>query len=221
MYDAGALSRLAGRTGGLQPVVANDSRRIIHAGEEAVTELEVTVAGYEGDVVRIESVDSRIHAFDRRAVVISFGSGPERLRLNGSLEIVRPTPPILAVLHPITVPGELQRRKSVRVPTNVAARLARADDSPDVAVWHPTTTRDLSDGGVRLRTVGDFEVGQRLRVDLSLATGTVELSGEVVENVGDGTTRIRFIDVSEADLQRLQRHSVDLRVASERRDLTF
>ncbi len=217
MYDAGALARLAGRTGGLQPVVANDSRRIIHAGEESVTALEVTVASYEGHVLHIESTDSRVHAFDGRAVVIVFGSGEERLRLQGSLEIIRPTPPILAALHPITVPDGLQRRKSVRVPTNVAARVAQAG-SPDSAVWHTTTTRDLSDGGVRLRTVGDFGVGQHLWIHLALATGPVELSGEVIEVVGDGTTRIRFIDVSESDLHRLQRHSVDLQVASESRD---
>jgi hypothetical protein len=218
LYDAGALARLAGRTGGLQPVVDSESRRIIHAGEESATALEVTVASYEGHVLHIESADTRVHGFDGRAVVIVFGSGEERLRLHGSLEIIRPTPPILAALHPITIPDQLQRRKSVRVPTNVAARLAQADGSSDAAVWHATTTRDLSDGGVRLRTVGDFGVGQHLRIHLALATGPVELSGEVIEVVGDGTTRIRFIEVSESDLQRLQHHSVDLQVANESRD---
>jgi hypothetical protein len=220
MYDASVLARLAGWSGGLRPVVTTQSRRVIRAGDEAAAALEVRVAGYEGGILQVESADSRILGFDRRAVVIDFRSGAERFRLQGSLEILSQTPPLLAALHPVTVPGELQPRKSVRVPTNVAVRLASADSPTGEEVWHTTTTHDLSTGGVRLRTVGDIRDGQRLRINLELANGPIELVGDVLEVIGDGTSRIRFVDVSESDAQRLLGHHVDLKNTGDRRDLT-
>jgi len=220
VFDANVLARLAGWSGGLRPVVTTQSRRVIRAGQDAVATIDVTVAGYESGILRVETADSAILGFDQRAVVIDFRSGAEVLRLQGSLEILSRTPPLRAALHPVTVPGELQPRRSPRVPTNVAVRLTSAYSSPGAEVWHATTTRDLSAGGVRLRTVGELSAGQRLRINLELASGPIELVGDVLEVIGDGTTRIRFIDVSESDAQRLVRHHVDLHGTREHRDAT-
>jgi len=220
VYDASVLARLAGWSGVLRPAVATESRRIIRAGEDAGTALDVTVAGYQGDILQIESSDSRMIGLDRRAVVVDFRSGAELLRLQGSLEILGSAPPFLAALHPVTVPGELQPRRSVRVPTRVTVRLTPADSSPGAEVWHETTTRDLSAGGVRLGTVGEIHVGQRLRIELDLSSGPIALVGDVLDVMDDTTTRIRFVGVSESDAQRLLRHRDDLQIAREHHGLT-
>jgi hypothetical protein len=62
-------------------------------------------------------------------------------------------------------------------------------------------------------TVGDIRFGDRLRIDLQLATGRMEVMGHVLDVMGDRTTRIRFEDVPDSDAQRLQRHPVDLQFA--------
>lgn len=61
--------------------------------------------------------------------------------------------------------------------------------------------------------MGDLQPGQRLRIELQLATGRIEVEGELLAVADDGTTRIRFDDVAEEDVQRLLRHHVDLEVS--------
>jgi len=212
VFDASVLARLTGMSGRLRLAVSMGSSRIIRAGQEQAT-VDVDVAGHDGGILHMECTDARILELDRRAVVIEFQSGGQIVPLEGSLEIMRPAPPYLVAVHPLAVPDTLQRRNWIRVPTTVAVRLADADAPPGAEVWHATTTRDLSPGGVCLSTVGDLRVGQRLRLDLRLASGQLELLGQVLDVVLDGTTRIGFLGVSESDQQRLLRHHVELQAA--------
>jgi c-di-GMP-binding flagellar brake protein YcgR len=119
----------------------------------------------------------------------------------------------VATLHPIAVPDQLQRRQWTRVPTNVAARVTAADGRPGNEQWHATTTRDLSPGGACVVTVGALRAGQRVRIDLRLASGNVEVTGEILDIAADGTARIRFVNVPESDVQRVLRHHMDLQAA--------
>jgi len=125
------------------------------------------------------------------------------LRLHGSIEILSSTNPILAALHPVAVPHDLQRRQAIRVRLERTVRLARHEDMPGSRTWHTTKTVDLSTGGVRLATIGDFQVDQRLVIAIELSSGPIELMGQVLAIMNDGTARIRFVDVSNTDAMRL------------------
>jgi len=203
--DTSVLARLMGQSGSLRAAGAAEPRRIIRAGEDALVRLEVSVVGHEDGVLRIESTDSQILGLDGRAVVVDFGSGAERLHLSGSLELLTPMAPFLAALHPVMLPDGLQRRRAVRVPTQLIVRLALDEDPPHRMTWYTTKTCDLSAGGVRLITVGDLLVGQRIRIALELSAEPLEVAGTVLDVLDDGTSRIRFLDVSDSDSLRLQR----------------
>jgi len=210
VFDASVLARLVGWSGGLRPTIRAESQRVIRALEAAVDTLDVTVVDHDGGIVHIESADARILGLDRRAVVVDFRSDDELIQLEGSLELLRSSAPYLVALHPVAMPDKLQRRNWVRVPTKVAVRLTDAAAPAGGEVWHATTTRDLSPGGACVMTVGDVHAGQQLRIDLQLASGRIEVQGEVLRVLDDGTTRIKFHGVSESDVQRLLRHHVDL-----------
>jgi hypothetical protein len=212
VFDASVLARLMGWSGGLRVAGTTKSKRIVRSDEYTAATIDVTVVGDEEGIVRVESPDEGILEYDGRTVAIDFGTGMDSVRLEGSLEILSPTPPILAALHPIAMPERLQRRQWVRVSTYVAARVADADAPPGGQVWYSTTTNDLSPGGTCLRTVGDFRAGQRLRIDLRLASGQVELIGTVLRILDDGTTRIQFSDLSESDMEKLTNHPIDIQV---------
>jgi len=210
VFDASVLSRLVGLQGGLHPTIRAESKRVIRALEQAIDVLEVTAVGHDDGILQLESADARVLGLDRRAVIVEFGLDGEVVQLDGSLELVRRSAPYAVALHLVVTPDVLQRRNWVRMPTRVAARIA-ADDGP--GSWLPTTTRDVSPGGACVTTVGDLTAGQRVRVELQLASGQIEVAGEVLDVQGDGTTRIRFDGVAEEDVQRLLRHHADLDAA--------
>lgn len=213
MFDASVLTRLVGMQGALRPTIRSESTRIIRALEQAIDAVDVLVVGHESGVLQLESGDAKVFDLDHRAVVIAFVLDGEDVQLEGSLELRTRNTPYQMVLHPVVTPHVLQRRKWVRVPTKVAVQLTPADSEPGSEQWLATTTRDLSPGGACVSTVGDFQPGQRLRIELHLATGQIEVVGEVLAVVADGTTRIRFDNVSEDDIQRLLRHHSDLEAA--------
>jgi hypothetical protein len=214
VFDPSVLTRLVGLSGRIQPTIKASSQRIIRAGETTPA-IDVTFVGHDGGAMKVESAAPQILGLDGRAVVIEFLSGTELIRLEGSLAIERTTAPFLAALHPIAMPDQLQRRRWTREPTNVAVRVANADDPPGSETWHTTTTRDLSPGGACVVTVGFLQVGQRLRIDLRLASGQVDLTGEVLDILKDGTTRIQFTGASQSDVQKVLRHHMDLQVAKQ------
>jgi len=201
-YDASVLARLTGRSGGLRPAGSTTSSRIIR-GTDSTTTLQVRVTGHGKGTLLLESTDPRMVGLDRRAVVVDFGSGSDFLRLHGSIEILPSTDRILVALHPVAVPRGLQRRQAVRVRTEKTVQLARYEGGSEGRTWHTTTTVDFSAGGARLATIGDFQVGQRLVIAMELASGPIELMGQVLAIMDDGTTRIRFIDVPNPDGMRL------------------
>jgi len=213
VFDKSVLARLVGLQGDLRPTIRAESKRVIRALEQSVDTLEVTVVGHEGGILVLETTDARVLGLDHRAGVIGFRLGDEEVQLEGSLELLHRSPPYRLALHPVATPDVLQRRNWVGVPTNVAARLANAEEVRGSEHWLATTTRDLSPGGACVTTVGDLQPGQRLRIELQLATGLVEVEGEVLAVVRDGTTRIRFDVVAEESVKRLLRHHVDLEAA--------
>ncbi|HTZ10729.1 MAG TPA: PilZ domain-containing protein [Acidimicrobiales bacterium] len=213
VFDASVLARLVGLQGGLRPTIRAESKRVIRALEQSIDTLEITVVGHEGGILQVESADARVLGLDHRAVVVDIPLDGEDVQLEGSLELLRPSPPYRVALHPVATPDTLQRRNWVRVPTKVAARMAGAEEPRGSERWIATTTRDLSPGGTCVTTVGEVEPGQRVRLELRLATGQIEVEGVVLAVMDDGTTRIRFEGVAEEDVQRLLRHHVDLESA--------
>jgi c-di-GMP-binding flagellar brake protein YcgR len=214
VFDASVLDRLVGWSGKIQPKNRAQSQRIIRA-KDLIGAIEVIVVGHENGVMKVESDASQILQFEGHAVVIEFRTETELIRLEGSLAIHGSTPPFVATLHPIAMPDQLQRRQWARVPTNVAVRVAAADDPAEAETWHTTTTRDLSPGGACVVTVGALRAGQRVRLDLRLASGNVNVIGDILDIAADGTARIRFVNVSEPDVQRVLRHHMDLQAAQQ------
>jgi len=215
LFDASVLARLVGLPGGLRPAITGGSQRIIRAVEDSVDTLDVTVVGEEGGIIHVECADPRILALDRRAVVIAIRPGEDLLRLEGSLELVRPIEPFRAALHLVAMPDVLQRRKWARAPTNVVVRLTVTEDSADDPLWHETRTVDLSPGGVCLTTIDVLQVGQHIRMHLQLAGGLVDVRGEVLALTGAGTARVRFVDAPESEMERHVRHHLDVEAAQQ------
>lgn len=206
-FDPTVLARLTGWSGVVKPAAAAPAKqRIIRAGA-AAEGIEVTVVDHAGGDLQVRTADPRIAGLNGRAVVADFRSSTGVLRLQGSLEMLPAVDGTagsqVAAIRPFVIPDGLQRRASVRVPTNVAVRFRIVGG--DGVHWS-TTTRDLSAGGAKTATVGDVEAGHRLLLELDLSSGTVTVEGDVLELTDQGTTRIRFRDVPPATAESIERH---------------
>lgn len=68
------------------------------------------------------------------------------------------------------------------------------------------TAVDISGGGLRLSGLPALERGTRLLLGLELDGAAVEVEGEVLGCLSDGTVRVAFVGASEAASQRIVRH---------------
>ncbi|MCP4007338.1 MAG: PilZ domain-containing protein [bacterium] len=99
-----------------------------------------------------------------------------------------------------------ERRKFHRVHTESLVSIARVDSGDSLA-----QALDVSIGGIRFQTVGlDLQVGERIRVSLTLGDKTVDIVGELVRVTDlDTFTQelgLSFLEIDPEVLELLQQY---------------
>ncbi len=186
--------------------------------EEAAADGSVVavVVHREGSALRLASGDEGFADFDGHEVVGQAGTGAELVRVTGTIAVhVADRLPVVATLLALRVPEAIQRREWVRVPAPMPVRYRqeapgrRGQPSAAIAL-------DLSGGGTRVSGMSRLPPGARVVLELDLGSGPVDVDGEVVGVLPDGTTRLRFVQVPEAVSRRIVRHVFSLQISRRR-----
>gem|GEM_PF-6878207 len=184
--------------------------------QRAMRWVEAAVVSASERGLRLESRDERLAALDGAAVVGEIPSNEALVRFWGRCRVLVAAPlPVVCTVVPDRPLDMLQRRSWVRVQLSVPVQLTV--DAHRKAGSFRTRSRDLSGGGIRLAEAGPLRGGERVRLSIWLPSGPVEVDGDVLEVLPDGSTRVRFCRLTEAVSKRIVRCVFETQVGTRRR----
>jgi len=104
----------------------------------------------------------------------------------------------------------IDRRDFARIPAKIEIRFSLAQDAAKALMAYSV---NISASGLCLKTQRVHEVGQELHLSVLIADEAFELRG-VVAWSRSGAVGVRFVDLSDRDVKRLERVCENLRTES-------
>ncbi len=189
--------------GGVVPVTSLE-REVVYIHDPASPE----EGPWRGDVLQasqntllVSVTERRAARLDGRSAVVTMPERSGALTWEASCLVVRAHPTVVLRLEPLGNAVAVQRRRFFRVRCDIAAKASW--ESPD-----PTSTEarviDLSAGGARLAGIC-VDAGTKLRLQIYLEDGPLEVDAISVGTTAPSCTRVCFVDVPDAVVDRITR----------------
>ena len=176
---------------------------VVDVGEETIDCRVLALAGAELTLAPVAAADAAYIPSLGRAATLLFGTGGERLRIDGA---VRPGEAPGRLSFTAGAAGDLpQRRRAARAGIELPVELTLLDDAGDPAgAPHTSTTTDASLAGLGVR-VGAWSPapGSRLAFALVLSDGSRVAGTARVLRVHAGVAGLELDHVTPADRTRL------------------